>query len=516
MKTDILIKKTFNWHESIFFKFNALCVVIIFAAIGAVSVFDYSSAKKEKMLEMEQQTNTALIRLSIGLPPALWNFDITQLKQILESEKNNIFLLGIEVTDGKKTVVASKKDIDNEYVFVTNLDIDGLVKETDLIYSDDGETNTIGRVKIIYSDAPIIAKLHRIFVTGLFKCVMVTLFVSILLTLILHYMIAKPIKRINSVLHKISLDDNLTHKLPQYSGEIGSLVEVIEHVIANICELVQQIVKSSQDVGGSLGQVSNISQNSRSGFIQQREVSHQLVNSIDEMNKITDSMVACALDVDERAGNADIGAASAQDALLLTVQSIDHLAEDISKGADVMNDLQLNVGNITSVLDVIRGIAEQTNLLALNAAIEAARAGEQGRGFAVVADEVRTLASRTQDSTQEIQSMTEALQAGAHKAAQVMAAGNESSNQTVQKATSAQSAIDEITLAVKDVHGMITQIANAAKDQSLANKKISKSIEKIVVIADNSEKSSNQIDEALVSVNQLYQDLGNKVSKFTI
>jgi methyl-accepting chemotaxis protein len=155
-----------------------------------------------------------------------------------------------------------------------------------------------------------------------------------------------------------------------------------------------------------------------------------------------------------------------------TIRSIQDVAGGVDQAAGVVDKLNSDAANIGTVVDVIRGIAEQTNLLALNAAIEAARAGEQGRGFAVVADEVRTLAQRTQQSTQEIQDMVERLQAGVNEAVTAMEQGTKKTETSVQRATAAGKALEDITRAIGKISDMNSQIATAAEEQSAVAEEI--------------------------------------------
>ncbi len=213
-----------------------------------------------------------------------------------------------------------------------------------------------------------------------------------------------------------------------------------------------------------------------------------------EIEQVAAAMEEMSASVREVAGNAS-GAASAaerasqaasngQKVVQATMQSIQNLAGEVERAANVIHKLEADSEGIGKVLDVIRSIAEQTNLLALNAAIEAARAGEQGRGFAVVADEVRTLASRTQQSTQEIQQMIECLQSGARDAVSVMAQGRSRASASVDQAGRAQDSLTEITKAVGDITEVNGQIARAAEQQSVVASEVSRSLQSINDVAD--------------------------------
>jgi methyl-accepting chemotaxis protein len=199
-----------------------------------------------------------------------------------------------------------------------------------------------------------------------------------------------------------------------------------------------------------------------------------------------------------------------------SIHSIEELAKEIGNASNVITNLEQDSENIGSVLDVIRGIAEQTNLLALNAAIEAARAGEQGRGFAVVADEVRTLASRTQQSTQEIQTMIERLQQGAHNAVDVMKASQSRTTDTVGHANKAGEALNSISNYVGDINDMNLQIASAAEQQSAVAEEINQNVVRITDIAQHTSDSMQEIASSSNDLAQLSSNLDTLVSNFKV
>ena len=198
------------------------------------------------------------------------------------------------------------------------------------------------------------------------------------------------------------------------------------------------------------------------------------------------------------------------------MQSIDTLASEVEKAADTLSELEADIGNIGAIVDVIRGITEQTNLLALNAAIEAARAGEHGRGFAVVADEVRTLAARTQSSTHEIEEMVERLQQGARAAVKVMNESRESAKTSVEKAASAGSALDTITAMISTMDEMSTQISNAANEQSSVAEDINRGIVNISQIADHTADGARATSEAVDTLSSLSSQLQDASAKFKV
>jgi methyl-accepting chemotaxis protein len=200
----------------------------------------------------------------------------------------------------------------------------------------------------------------------------------------------------------------------------------------------------------------------------------------------------------------------------LSLKSSNELAQDVDQAALVINELEADVESISGVLDVIREIADQTNLLALNAAIEAARAGEQGRGFAVVADEVRTLASRTQDSTAEIQSMIQRLQSGSRQAVAVMSNGKEKANTGLEQARLAGDSLGKITTAVEGMLNMNKGISSASEEQGETVSQISLNVSAINQLSVKTAESSNVVADTGHQVNELATQLQNLISQFKV
>lgn len=216
------------------------------------------------------------------------------------------------------------------------------------------------------------------------------------------------------------------------------------------------------------------------------------------------------------AREANSEAVQGKEAMAHTVHAIDGLTVEVTNAAEVINKLELDSESIGSVLDVIRGIADQTNLLALNAAIEAARAGEQGRGFAVVADEVRTLASRTQQSTSEIHSIIDNLQSGTRNAAHVMKKGLSTAKQTVETAGRAGNALDNIVHSVATIMDMNTQIATASEQHTTAAQEIDRCVVQISAVSETAADGSNKTADKSQQLTDLGEKLQSLVTQFKL
>jgi methyl-accepting chemotaxis protein len=250
--------------------------------------------------------------------------------------------------------------------------------------------------------------------------------------------------------------------------------------------------------------------------LQQQSETSQVVTAMNEMTATVQEVARHATEAAAAASNADHASVDGKKVVLSTMNAIEALSSEVHSAANVISQLEKDSENIGTVLDVIKGIAEQTNLLALNAAIEAARAGEQGRGFAVVADEVRTLASRTQQSTQEIQTMIENLQVGAQSAVKVMDESRAKAEDSVSQAAKAGGSLEEITHSVSQINDMNTQIATAAEEQSAVAEEINRNIVNISEIVDRTADGANQTSIASEELASLAAQLQQLVNQFKV
>ena len=284
----------------------------------------------------------------------------------------------------------------------------------------------------------------------------------------------------------------------------------------NVANLVHTLIGGVSQLNTATQNMTVISKETVTGVLKQQEETDQVATAMNEMTASVQEVARTATNAAEAARNADNEAKAGKQVVLETMQSIDTLASEVEKAAETLSELEADIGNIGAIVDVIRGITEQTNLLALNAAIEAARAGEHGRGFAVVADEVRTLAARTQSSTHEIEEMVERLQQGARAAVKVMNESRESAKTSVEKAASAGSALDTITAMISTMDEMSTQILNAANEQSSVAEDINRGIVNISQIADHTADGARATSEAVDTLSSLSSQLQDASGKFKV
>jgi len=261
-------------------------------------------------------------------------------------------------------------------------------------------------------------------------------------------------------------------------------------------------------------EMSAITQQTSNNVNQQFSEIDQVATAINEMTATVQEVARNATSAAQAALRANEHSTQGKRVVEATMESISDLSNELQNVANVINTLSKNSEDIGTVIDVIKGIAEQTNLLALNAAIEAARAGEQGRGFAVVADEVRTLASRTQKSTGEIETMIEQLQKAAQQAVQAVNTSRDKSQQSVDHAASAGDSLSTITQSVTEINDMNTLIASAAEEQSAVTEDINKNIVTIRVAAEQTTQGAEQTTVSSEELSKLAAELQELVVQF--
>jgi len=342
--------------------------------------------------------------------------------------------------------------------------------------------------------------------------------IGLLVIWLVGHGIARPLKQMVAMLDDIAQGEgDLTRRLSSdRSDELGSIAKGFNTFLAKLQAMITQVVTSVQSVSDSSEHTADIAIRTNIGVQKQMAEIDQVATAVQEMTATAQDVARNATQAAQAASHADQAASQGMQIVRDTSNSIGVLAVEIGKAVDVVQTLAKDSENINAILTAIRGIAEQTNLLALNAAIEAARAGEQGRGFAVVADEVRNLAQKTQKATEEIQTMIQQLQQGTRDVVRVMEDSQNRTDESVQHAAKAAEALETITQAVSVINDMNTQIASAAEEQSAVADDINRNVINIGQVANEVAGGADESSSASAGLTKLAEQQRRLINQFKV
>ncbi|MBO6850351.1 MAG: methyl-accepting chemotaxis protein [Marinobacter sp.] len=346
----------------------------------------------------------------------------------------------------------------------------------------------------------------------------VAVILSVALFLAFMKMIIRSIGVLREQLDNIAQGEgDLTRRIPvENDDDLGQLATSFNQVLANLQTMIGAIQQLSNKLDDGAQELATAARDNNNGISKQTDSISMVATAVNEMQSAIEEVAGNASRAAEITRSAQEKGNNSATIIRNSSEQVRRLAAQINKAVEVIRKLAQNSENITSVLDVIRGVADQTNLLALNAAIEAARAGEQGRGFAVVADEVRTLAQRTQQSTEDIQAMISTLQSGVADIVSVMETGSKDAVETEKLATEAESELNGILAAMADISDMNISVASATEEQTQVVDEINRSVTEINDLAAESARRSEGIDSISKSLAGYADELKGQTGRFRV
>jgi len=353
-------------------------------------------------------------------------------------------------------------------------------------------------------------------ITGIIVVAVIAALLTVLLAWLLTRSIVTPLNRAVRAAETIA-DGNLTGVIViDGKDEPARLLGALAAMQANLRKTIEQIAGSATQLGAAAEELSTVTEEASRGLQQQNNEIEQAATAVNEMTAAVEEVASNAVSTSEASSESTQAAREGRDRVVETVDAIQTMTQDVQNTSLMIEGLAAQGRDIGKVLDVIRAIAEQTNLLALNAAIEAARAGEAGRGFAVVADEVRALAHRTAQSTQEIEKMVAGIQSGTGEAVSSMQQSNQRSQSTLEMARAAGVALEQITQSIHLINERNLVIASASEEQAQVSREVDRNLVNIRDLATQSSAGANQTSAASHELSRLAVDLNAMVARFVI
>ncbi|MDH5446217.1 MAG: methyl-accepting chemotaxis protein [Gammaproteobacteria bacterium] len=461
---------------------------------------------RKELAEAKEFTEEALKSMhNSGLIPEEY---LTKLEQLLKSyhqNETNILAAKRELKAGN----ISQEEFNEKYESFEKiiLELEDVLDKVEELGDGtvEGETKNIqATINLVYGTLTTVTVL--------------ALIVAILIGFGSLFMVSKPIANAAEQLRRIAQEEgDLTVSLPvKGHDEIADLSHHFNTFIEKIRNTIGKVHSTTDAVNQSASKMNTMASDANQTVFNQQHNTEQVATSVTQMSATIEEVARNALQAAESAQQANNDVNSGMQVVSNTRGMIDRLSSEVDQTATIIAELQTEAVNIGTVIDVINDIAEQTNLLALNAAIEAARAGEQGRGFAVVADEVRTLATRTQSSTDEIRVMIERLQAGTERSVEAMNTSQELSKESVAQAEAAENTLRAITTLISTINDMNTQISTATEEQTAVATEINRNVENINRAAEEVTNTIKETTSSSQELTQLAQELSKQLSYFKV
>ena len=482
----------------------AMAMVAIAVVVAFIN-YKIASNNLEKNLEIE---TTAMVDLTnSSVLEAVFAYDFQQIEAIAKSLVNTSLVTSVKVVDHRGQSLAKASDDDSSDKQITRAAIP-------IVHNG----NTIGSYDISFSTQELNETLASQLQTTIFTVLALLAASLVTVYVLIRGLVLGPVDEVTRSLATIADGGgDLTRRLPTDSqNEIAALAHNFNRVMEHIAGIIRNVVQVNDKVRINVNKMSGATESTVHSTSQQLREIELVATAVEELSASANEIARHAVDTAERTNATSILAEEGNTIVNLSLENVNRLTVQIESTAQKIQVLKNNSVNIGSVMEVIRTIAEQTNLLALNAAIEAARAGEQGRGFAVVADEVRSLAQKTRSSTEEIESIIVQLQRAADEAHQAMNTSTASARDTIDIASKVGGALDKIRSNIGVINDMNHQIATASHQQSSVANEVSKNITAIHGLSENVVENAQVVNHSGSQLINETSELKKQIDSFKV
>ncbi len=509
--------------RSIKFQFISQILMVVTLLLIAFGYYNYSRLKTDLVKDLRKTVSSAVNRMELSLPGPIWNYSIDPLNATVQSELTAEVMVAIRVlgVDGKNLTWLGKEGVDEkgEPLFIDISEPPQLTTntfESELSFVEYGEMNPVGKV-IVYANMEVIApRLNNLLVQQILMIVVLDIVISAIILIVLSRTVLKPISVISDAIQEIATGEgDLTKQLDLPPGkELDRLINGFNLFINSLNDIVSDINSVAVELQDRSQKNRSLAVETSEHLTGQQAQIEMMATATSEMAESISEVARSAVQASEDAGSAMSKSEQGKTIVGEVVRDIDSLAFEIGTVTNQASELILEGKNISQVLEVIKSISEQTNLLALNAAIEAARAGEAGRGFAVVADEVRNLAVKTSHSTDEIQASIETLQRVSDEVEKGVTLLATRTQAGVERVNLAGDAIEEIYIGIQTMAEKNIYISTAAEEQSNVINEINQNIVAISNVANSLAQNATATADRADEVSQLAGEVIERLSKF--